>query len=199
MDDLTARTQQELTDIVAVLTELTGLPSRWSGRVELVPDAEFKGRKRQICDIQINAGLVAQDERWPTLTHEALHSISVGCSGTDFRIMPGWEEGVVEHLQRQFCSIIFNRLGIGISAADFSARDKQHQYNKYIDQLNLLRQALGYDEQRYDEQQFFLDLLKIPIRERPAFIFGQGNLLPGQKRIQFIQLFSSANSVLKDF
>ena len=59
MDDLEARTQQELTGIVSLLTELTGLPSRWSGRVELVPDAEFKGRKRQMCDIQIDAALAA--------------------------------------------------------------------------------------------------------------------------------------------
>ena len=51
MDDLEARTQQELTAIILILTELTGLPSRWSGRVELVPDAEFKGRKRQVCDV----------------------------------------------------------------------------------------------------------------------------------------------------
>lgn len=170
MDDLQARTQQELTDIVLILTELTGLSSRWSGRVELVPDAEFKGRKRQMCDIQIDAALAAQDERWPTLIHESLHSISAGYSGTDFRTMPGWEEGVVEYLQRRFCPIIFNRLGI--ASADFASREERHEYNKYIDQLQLLRQALN-DE----ELPFFLDLLRIPIGKRPAFVLGQGLFL----------------------
>ena len=191
MDDLQARTQQELTDIVLILTELTGLPSRWSGRVELVPGAEFKGRKRQMCDIQINAALAAQGERWPTLIHESLHSISAGYSGTDFRTMPGWEEGVVEYLQRRFCPIIFDRLGV--APADFAAREERHDYNKYIDQLQLLRQALN-DE----ELPFFLDLLRMPIGKRPAFVLGQ-RLFLGEKRSDFVWLFSVANSVLKDF
>ncbi len=194
MDDLQARTQKELGDIVLILTELTGLPSRWSGRVELVPDAEFKGRKRQMCDIQIDAALAAQDARWPMLIHEALHSISVGYSGIDFRTMPGWEEGIVEYLQRQFCPVISDRLGVSVALTGFALRVERHPYNKYIEQLNLLRQALDYDE-----LQFFLDLLSMPIRQRPAFIFGQGNLFAGQKRIRFIRLFSSANSILKDF
>ena len=194
MDDLEARTQNELTDVILILTELTGLPSRWSGRIELVPNAEFKGRKRQMCDIQIDAALAAQDERWPILIHEALHSISAEYRGTDFQTMPGWEEGVVEYLQRHFCPVIFNRLGIPIALTDFALREQRHQYNKYIKQLDLLRQALDYDE-----PQFFLDLLKVSIRERPGFIFGQGNLLLDQERVRFVRLFSSANSVLKDF
>lgn len=194
MDDLQARTQQELTDIIAVLTDLTGLSSRWSGRVELMPDAQFQGRKRQICDIQINAALATQDERWPTLIHEALHSISVGYIGTNFRSMPGWEEGVVEQLQRQFCLIVLHRLGSRLTAADFALRAERHQYNKYVEQLNLLRQTLDYDERN-----FFIDLLKMPLRERPVFVAGQGNQLPGQTRLHFMRVFSSANSVLKDF
>ncbi len=191
MDELQARTQQELEAVIAALTELTGLPSRWSGRVELVPDAEFKGRKRQVCDIQVDAALAAQDERWPTLIHESLHSISAGYSGKDFQAMPGWEEGVVEYLQRRFCPIIFDRFGI--SSADFASREERHEYNKYIDQLQLLRQALNVED-----LPFFLDLLRIPIRKRPAFVLGQGLLL-GEKRSSFVRLFSAANSVLKDF
>lgn len=191
MEDLQARTQSELTDIIVILTELTGLPSRWSGRVELVPNAEFKGRKRQKCDIEINAGLAAEEERWPTLIHEGLHSTSAGYSGTDFRTMPGWEEGVVEYLQRHFRPIIFDRLRI--PQADFAAREERHEYNKYIDQLQLLRQSLDHEE-----LPFFLDLLRMPIRKRPAFVLRQGLLL-GKERSDFVRLFSAANSVLKDF
>jgi len=44
MDELEARTQAELEDVMAVLTEMTGLPSRWSGRVELVPGANFRAK-----------------------------------------------------------------------------------------------------------------------------------------------------------
>ena len=189
-----ARTQKELIDIVAVLMELTGLPSRWSGRVELVPEAEFKGRKRAICDIQIDAALATQDARWATLIHEALHSVSADYSGVDFRTAPGWEEGVVEKLQRMFRPVILTRINITVDPATFVSGETQHQYNKYIEVLISLSQTLNYTE-----EQFFYDLLKMPIRQRPTFVFGLGNQLPGQKRIDFFRLFSVANSLLKDY
>ncbi len=194
MDDLEARTQQELADIVTVLVELTGLSSRWSGHVELVPEADFKGRKRQICDIQIDAVLATQDARWATLIHEALHSVSAGYNGVDFRTSPGWEEGVVEMLQRMLRPTILARLSINLGPSTFAHGEYQHQYNKYIEVLISLSQALNYDE-----AQFFHDLLKMPISQRPTFVFGLGNQLPGQKRIDFFRLFSVANSVLKDY
>lgn len=42
------RTEAELREILAVLTELINLPSRWSGSVELVPDAGFKGKNASL-------------------------------------------------------------------------------------------------------------------------------------------------------
>jgi len=194
MDDVEARTRQELVDILAVLTELTGLPSRWSGRVELVPEADFKGRKRQICDIQIDAALATQDARWATLIHEALHSVSADYNGVDFRTSPGWEEGVVEKLQRMLRPVILTRLSISVDPNTFVPGETQHQYNKYIEALTSLSQALNYIE-----AQFFHDLLKMPIGQRPTFVFGLGNQLPGQKRVDFFRLFSVANSLLKDY
>ena len=65
MDELEAQVRAELQGVIAALQELTGLPSRWSGRVELVPGADFKGKKRFTCDIQLDAALAEQDARWP--------------------------------------------------------------------------------------------------------------------------------------
>ncbi len=98
--DPSAQVRAELEQIMPVVSQLTGLPARWSGRVELVTEADFKGKKRFGCDIQIATELAEQDARWATLIHESLHCHSAGYNGVDFRTYRGWEEGVVEQLQR---------------------------------------------------------------------------------------------------
>ncbi len=97
-------------------------------------------------------------------------------------------------LQRMLRPTILARLSINLGPSTFAHGEYQHQYNKYIEVLISLSQALNYDE-----AQFFHDLLKMPISQRPTFVFGLGNQLPGQKRIDFFRLFSVANSVLKDY
>ena len=141
MDDLQARTQAELEAIITVLTELTGLPSRWSGQVELVPNADFKGKKRFICDIQINAALANQDARWTTLIHEALHSLSAGYIRDDYQDFQGWEEGVVEQLQRIFRPRVLFRLRVAVNPHVFRRLDAEHGYNKFVAALETLREA----------------------------------------------------------
>ena len=44
----TSQISKELQRIVAALTELTGLPSQWSGIVELVPEADFNGKNASL-------------------------------------------------------------------------------------------------------------------------------------------------------
>ena len=57
MGEAEIRVQQELVGIVEVLSELTGLPSRWSGEVELSQDARAFGRKPFSCRIVLNESL----------------------------------------------------------------------------------------------------------------------------------------------
>jgi hypothetical protein len=45
MDELEAQIREELRRILEIVCELTGLPSNWNGRLKIVPDAEFRGRK----------------------------------------------------------------------------------------------------------------------------------------------------------
>ena len=192
MDELEARTQQELKAIIAELTALTDLPSRWSGRVELVPDAEFK---RQMCDIQIDAALAAQDERWPTLIHESLHSISAGYNANDFRNFRGWEEGVVEQLQRLFRPSMLQRMGVVLPAGVFDAVEASHNFNAYIAALEGLRLLLSKPD--VNQQSFYLDLLKLPIKERPDRLVRLCLALEQPQRGVFIAAFSRADALLK--
>lgn len=197
VDDLEARTQKEVADIVTILTELTGLPSRWSGRVELVPEADFKGRKRPICDIQIDAALVAQETRWATLIHEALHSVSVGYNGNAFRQLRGWEEGVVEQLQRAFRPMILDRLGVMLPDSVFHPEEEAHAFNGYIAVLESLRLMLKEETMDSTQQSFYLNLLALPLSERPDSILRISFALEQPQRGIFLSAFSRANSVLK--
>ncbi len=197
MDDkvfVQAQIASELRQIIGVLTGRLGLPSQWSGQVGIVPDAGFKGKKRFTCDILIDAALASQEVRWATLIHEALHTVSAGYIGTDYRDFPGWEEGVVERLQRLFRPIILARLGVTVPENAFRAAEEKHNYNKYIYALEQLRFGLNMTA-----EEFYANLIKIPIKDRFSYVFGLGDGLEGRERRVFLYVLSAANSVLKDF
>ena len=84
MDSTEAPAQQEVAQVVRIVDELTGLPSRWGGRVELMPKPDYKGAKAFSCLIFPDAAIVDQDKRWMTLIHEALHYVSVGFARNDY-------------------------------------------------------------------------------------------------------------------
>ena len=132
--------------------------------------------------------------RWATLIHEALHAVSTGYVGTDYRDAPGWEEGVVEWLQRYFRPTILAKLKVTVPDEVFQETQVKHNYNKYIDALERLRLNL-----ELPAEEFYMSLLKTPIKERSSFVFGLGNQLSSHERITFFRVFSAANSILKDF
>ena len=198
MDNLEARTQRELADIVAVLTELTALPSRWSGRVELVPNAEFKGKKRFLCDIQIDAALAEKEVRWTTLIHEALHSVSAGYLRDDYQNFQGWEEGVVEQVQRFLRPRVLSRLGVTTDPMLFHQIDMEHGYNKFIDALEDIRQAQsGAETSSVEVEVFYLDLLATPLKDRKGRVSRYGFSLPPLERQQFFAIVSAASAALR--
>ena len=75
-----------------------------------MPGADFKGKKRFSCDIQIQEALAKTEARWTTLIHESLHTFSSGYLREDYQAYRGWEEGVVEQLQRLLRFEVFHRL-----------------------------------------------------------------------------------------
>ncbi len=177
------------------MTELTGLPSRWSGRVELVPGSDFKSKKRFICDIEINATLAGQDERWTTLIHEALHSVSAGYIRDDYQDFQGWEEGVVEQLQRLFRPRVLSRLGVTVAPEVLRELDVEHGYNKFVAALETIREALNIPAT--NAETFYLDLLATPIKDRQSYVNGYGFSLPPSRRTAFFAIVSAASATLR--
>ncbi len=195
MSETETRIQQELTAIVGILTEMTGLTSRWSGDVELSQDVRALGRKPFTCRIVLYEGLAYQPARWRTLIHEAFHSFSAGYNREDYQALRGWEEGVVEQLQRLFRSSVLARLSVTVDAAIFQTIEDDYPFNNYIEALELLR---AFQDARPVET-FYLELLATEIKERPGLVLGKGLQLPQSQQTAFVQLFSRANSILKEF
>ena len=190
--DLTTQVRAELQQIMPVVSELTGLPTRWSGRVEIVTSADFLGQKRFSCDILISDTVVNQPERWSTLLHEALHAVSTGYIRDDFLTLPGWEEGAVEQLQRLLRPEIISHLGIALPESVFAFREINHPYNAYISALEKIRIVL-----RVSEVQFYQRLLATPIAGRPASVFRQVRQLPHEKQRDAFAAFSASNATLR--
>ena len=187
-----AQVRAELEQIMPVVSRLTGLPSQWSGRVELVTEADFLGQKRFSCDIFILQAVASQPERWSTLIHEALHAISAGYIRNDFLTLPGWEEGTVEQLQRLLRPQILSQLGIAVPESAFAFREINHPYNAYISALEKIRTVL-----RVSEVQFYQSLLATPIAGRPASVFSQVRRLPHEKQRDAFAVLSASNATLR--
>lgn len=175
---LTGRERKEyrmghVTDkITAEVERLTGLPSKWSGKV-FVPPADKKspwyGLKAWACDISIREDAADRiSTRYPTLIHEVLHSVSNDMLPSTYAKMVGWEEGVVEGLQRLLRPAIMKRRFPDLQLEDelfAAASDKYNGYNPWVQTLQLLAKELGVPEKR-----FFLDLIKTPLEDRPAYV-----------------------------
>jgi hypothetical protein len=194
--DKEVQIRAELEQIMPLVSALTGLPTRWSGRVELVDTTEFKGKKRFTCDIQIAADLAGQDVRWTTLIHESLHCHSAGYNGNDYRDFRGWEEGVVEQLQRLFRPQILTEIGINVSVleGDFDVADSQHPFNDRVQALESIRLSL-----MVPNLEFYRLLLTIPIAERSAEVLRQVQNLPTSRRIHALYVFSASQFVLRQY
>jgi len=193
MDSTEAQAQQEVAQGVRIVEELTGLPSRWIGQVELVPDAEFRGKKLFSCSILLDAAVAQHPVRWRTLIHEALHSVSAGYIRADYDTLIGWEEGTVEQLQRLLRRRVLDALGVDVAEEVFAETEAKYPFNPYISALEDVRNVL-----EAPPLDFYLRLLSTPIAQRPASIFGQTVGQPGAVRRQVIQVLSRSNAVLKE-
>ena len=192
--DTEAQVRAELEQIMPLVSALTGLATRWSGVVELVETTEFKGKKPFSCDIQIQASLAQKEARWSTLIHESLHAHSAGYNGPDYRLYRGWEEGVVESLQRLLRPEILFRLGVVIPQADLLEADRQHPFSDRIQALEAIRQWLAVPE-----RVFYKQLLATPIAQRSGETLAQIRRLPMPQQRDALYTYSASNTVLKKF
>jgi len=152
-----------ITDEIARLTEL---PSQWNGKVEieLMTNRAFGG-KTFSCLIRIRADVAATDLRWPTLFHEAFHCFSVERNADATLAYIGYEEGVVEQLQRRFRRLLLDRLQVSVAEERFVDRDANSAYNDYIYALEQMRQELGDAS-----PEFYIGLLGTPLEQRWALM-----------------------------
>ena len=184
--------ERELEQVRAALAKMLRKRSRWSGFADLSDDPNIRGAKPFRCDIVINCVLAGQAERWRTLIHEMLHTFSEGYQPLDYMAFRGWEEGVVEQLQRILRPIVLAELGIKVDEAVFTAVEADHEYTEYVRALEEMREALGVEATG-----FYSRLLATPIRDRRQSVFEQGMALPTAKRRAFLGTYSSGDAVLK--
>lgn len=191
-DETHQRVVDELRRVTAIIEQVTGLQSRWNGTVELVPEAEFRGLKPFRCDILLDARLAFDNVRWRTMIHEVLHSVSAGYNSADFNNGQGWEEGVVKSLQRLLRGRILSALGVTVDEFVFDAIEKAHSFNRYIEALEDIRKAF-----QQSAEDFYLSLLRVPIKSRHGFLMQQALVVAGERRKMLLSVLSASRAVLE--
>ena len=121
-----------------------------------------------------------------------LHACSAGYNRVDFEQSVGWEEGVVERLQRSLRAQIFAKLAVHVDADLLLQLDTGHPFNRYIEALEQVRITLGTEEPL-----FYLELLRTPIKERYSFLLARALQLSAVRRVEAVRALSSANVVLQ--
>jgi len=167
-----------LRQIVDVLEGVLGWPSRWNGQVSLERSLSFSGVAHYSGSIGINELVYADaDLRWRTLIHEALHTFSPQYTRYEYNAVRGWEEGVVEQMQRLVRPQVLTVLGIAVDEKVLLEVEENHPYNLYIALLEDLR--LRLNDTSFE---FYKMLLACPLMERSIILRQSGILLEGQFR-----------------
>ena len=168
--------------ITDVLELLIGRKSRWNGKVNIEELVYFSDTKRYDCSITILDKVVKQQTlRWCTMIHEALHALSPQYSRAEYDALIGWEEGVIEQLQRLLRAEILQNIGVIINQEELLDQEKTHPYSRYIAVLEDLRTQLGLPL-----RDFYLHLLAIKLPERQTLLMTLGeNLADAQARTSF--------------
>lgn len=192
-DRETQEALETLTQVVGTLSELLGRPSRWTGSLELTDSLFSSGVAHLDGRIEITRAVWHQPTyRWRTVVHEALHLCSPPYTSHEYSLSRGWEEGVVEQMQRLLRQEVFRRMGIAMAEDAFAERDAAHEYNDYIRSLESLRQPL-----KMSPLDFYAWLLATPLSSRLIATRDAGDALPEQEeRIAFRRLLLLAHAKL---
>lgn len=184
--------QQELEALCPLIELATQLTSRWNGIVEIVPNAPYRGLKPFSCQICLAEDVAASVLRWRTLIHELLHSVSTGYNVVDYNAAQGYEEGVVEMLQRLLRPRLLTALGVEITGEFWDAGDAEHPFNGYIAVLEEIRELW-----QEDAESFYLRLLRTPLKQRHALLISEALRNFPEKRKTMIACLSRARSILE--
>jgi hypothetical protein len=187
----------ELSEIETALANATGkrLKSNWNRQLELSDDVNIRGEKPFTCMIRVNVARMHQETRWRTLIHEMLHAHSAGYNRMSFDALPGWEEGIVEQLQRLLRAALLSEIGVQVDDALFLDEEQTHPYNVYIAALEAMRELLvGIEE---SPTNFYIALLNVPIRERLTWVMQRGKQLLAKQQAGFLKTFALSSAILR--
>ena len=165
---LRAQAEADMARLLAAITELTQLETRWRGIIAVRgPEFTFAGQKHRWSGISLREDILAVAEyRWPTMIHEGLHSVS-GAFSTS-RMDPAnqrWEEASAEQTHRLLRLDVLSLLGLELDPEAMLARDASHLFNRDIRTLESLRVGLAREA-----RPFYLELLAATVRERARII-----------------------------
>lgn len=169
------------------LARRTGTANNWNGAIHVQRlRSGALGAKNWDCSIVVSRAIVRDAaELWPTIIHEMLHALSVGVDKASYRAFSGWEEGVVEKLQRILGPRALRAIGelpyVGLGA-----------YDHYIAALERLRRFLGKPESR-----FYLQLLRIPLADRERAVIDMGQQLPADRQQEWQQVLADDLPILR--
>ena len=204
MDELTEQIRAELGQIQPVLTQMLGWSGRWNGELELLDDPGFKGRKRYDCGIEIRYAAARTEARWRTLIHEMVHGHSAGLSKQAYERERGWEEGVVENIQRLVRSQILSALQVPIAESVFVEDEADFPFASHVQDVESmrleLRRAAGFEEDSAEEAlAFYRNLLHTPLQNRAAEVGLRIMRLPVSERRIVLERYSAIRRRLSVF
>lgn len=180
--------QLTLRQIIQVLEDILGRPSRWNGKAYLARSLSFGGAAHYDGSISISEYADADpDLRWRTMIHEALHTFSPQYSHPQYIATRGWEEGVVEQMQRLLRSQVLAALQVSVHEMALAEAEANHSYNVYITALEDLRDRLGDSP-----MSFYRLLLATPLPERALLLKRSSILLADQERQTFLTVWLKA-------
>ncbi len=195
---------EEVRQTITFVEEVTGLPSRWNGGLLILEDGMGEARTAQMlarvpylakkewsCAITVLASVLQDDQRWRTLLHEGLHSVSVGLTQENYNRFAPWEEAVVEGLQRLYRPFLFARLGLSVPESRFSGLEATWPYNHAIAALG----RIVAERPEVPARDFLEGMLRTPLPDRPAFAFEWGR--QAADFVHFKRVYAAASGVLR--
>ena len=184
--------QQEFRSLILELEVALDRPSRWNGKVYLARTISFGGAAHYDGSLSLSESVYTDpDLRWRTMIHEALHTFSPSYSRMEFTAARGWEEGVVEEMQRLIRSQLLSSLHIRVNENVLTRAEENHPYNVYILSLEDLRGHLG--DQPLN---FYRSLLATHLPERALMLRRGSILLNEPERQAFLSAWLKAALVL---
>jgi len=174
---------EEVREIIAAVEAFTGLPSRWNGGLFILTESTgeaqtaqmlarvpYLAKKEWSCAITVVESVLQDDQRWRTLLHEALHSVSVGLTEPDYQRFRLWEEAVVESLQRLYRPFLFERLDLDVPESRFIGLEASWRYNHAMAALG----RIAAERPEVPWRDFLEGTLRTRLPDRPAFVFEWG-------------------------